>query len=69
MSIQEHAFASTADDRPGIDSDPGDAWGARADGAIAPAFDYMDEDLEEAMTAIGGTDAPFGPTEGTIGPD
>lgn len=72
MIIQEQTGASTAGERPGIDQDPGDAWGSRSDGGIAPAFDYMDEDLEEAMIAIGSPDAmgapPIAPA-GLVGPD
>lgn len=72
MSIQDQTFVSPAGDRPGIGTDPGDAWGSRADGGIAPAFDYMDEDLEEAMIAIGEPEASPGPpmsVEGQPGPD
>ncbi len=57
MRKLDQEFASTVDHRPGIVTDPGDAWGSRADGGIAPAFDYMDEELEEAMIPIGTSEA------------
>ncbi len=45
MRMLDQEFASTLDHRPGIVTDPGDAWGSRADGGIAPVFDYMDEEI------------------------
>ena len=67
MNMQEQGFASMNGERPGIEADPGDAWGTRAGGGIAPAFDYMDEEIEEAMIAIGGPEAASGTPESTEG--
>lgn len=60
MRMLDQEFASTLDHRPGIVTDPGDAWGSRADGGIAPVFDYMDEEIEEAMIPIGMSEASPG---------
>lgn len=68
MKIQEQAVASPSGERLDTGQDPGDAWGSRSDGGIAPAFDYMDEDLEEAMIAIGSPVAMGEPPIAPAGP-
>lgn len=63
MSIDKQDILSAADHQPGVEADPGDVWGSREDGGIGPVFDYMDEEIEEAMIPIGKSEASSGPSE------
>lgn len=65
MIIQDQASALAAGERSGVDSDRGPSWGARSDGQVALAYEYMDEEIEEAMILI---DSPASMSPAPLGP-